>query len=543
MKDQNQHKSVAKKWWWVMSATIFALLAVLTAILIEGQIIGLRENEKKQTVVYAQVIADLLSEKTEKLTSEDILSVLNKAEQYELNQNQVYKKNSSFYPMNEEVNIRVFDTSKELLFQTQQWQDRPQVSSKLEVQYVTLSTGEESVQVMMPILSRNTRVLIGHLQVTNRMMKLAELKKQLRFLFFQLIVMEGIVSIGLAYFISRLISKPIEEIHDIIASINEENIETKRLIIPKKNDEFAIVSQQFNELLDKISFYIAQQKHFVEDVSHELRTPVAIVEGHLKLLNRWGKDDPEVLEESLTASLAEIKRMKTLVQEMLDLSRAPQVREQYKDATTEVVATLEQIVTNFKVLYPDFTFIADIDTKKEIISPIYRNHFEQVIIILLDNAVKYSTDRKEIIVSLSPTTEAVEIGIQDFGMGLTEEDKKKVFSRFPRLEERKNQDAATLSGGEQQMLAMGRALMSTPKLLLLDEPSMGLAPIFIQEIFDIIQDIQKQGTTVLLIEQNANKALAIADRGYVLETGKIVLSGTGKELTASDEVRKAYLGG
>ena len=120
---------------------------------------------------------------------------------------------------------------------------------------------------------------------------------------------------------------------------------------------------------------------------------------------------------------------------------------------------------------------------------------------------------------------------------------KKIFARFPRLEERKNQDAATLSGGEQQMLAMGRALMSQPKLLLLDEPSMGLAPIFIQEIFDIIQDIQKQGTTVLLIEQNANKALAIADRGYVLETGKVALSGTGKELLTSEEVKKAYLGG
>ena len=440
MNDQNQHKSVAKKWWWVISATIFGLLAVLTAILIEGQIIGLRENEKNQTVVYAQVVADLLSVKTEKLTTEDILAVLNKAEQYELDQNLVYKKNSSLYPMNEEVNIRVFDTSRELLFQTQNWQDTPQVSGKLETQFVTLSTGEESVQVMMPILSRNTRVLIGHLQVTNRMAKLVELKKQLRVLFLQLIIMEGLVSVGLAYFISRLISKPIEEIHDIIASINEENIETKRLIVPKKNDEFAIVSQQFNELLDKISFYISQQKHFVEDVSHELRTPVAIVEGHLKLLNRWGKDDPEVLEESLTASLSEIQRMKTLVQEMLDLSRAPQVREQYKDATTEVVATLEQIVTNFKVLYPEFTFIADIDTKKEIISPIYRNHFEQVIIILLDNAVKYSTNRKEIIVSLSPTTEAIEIGIQDFGMGLSEEDKKKVFSRFYRVDKARSRE-------------------------------------------------------------------------------------------------------
>lgn len=106
-----------------------------------------------------------------------------------------------------------------------------------------------------------------------------------------------------------------------------------------------------------------------------------------------------------------------------------------------------------------------------------------------------------------------------------------------------NQDASTLSGGEQQMLAMGRALMSKPRLLLLDEPSMGLAPIFIQEIFNIIQEIQKQGTTVLLIEQNAKMALSIADRGYVLETGKVVLSGTGQELLESEEVKKAYLGG
>ncbi|VTS37601.1 branched-chain amino acid transport ATP-binding protein [Streptococcus porcinus] len=120
---------------------------------------------------------------------------------------------------------------------------------------------------------------------------------------------------------------------------------------------------------------------------------------------------------------------------------------------------------------------------------------------------------------------------------------KMIFERFPRLEERKNQDAATLSGGEQQMLAMGRALMSKPKLLLLDEPSMGLAPIFINEIFDIIQDIQKQGMTVLLIEQNANKALSIANRAYVLETGKVVLSGSGSELLESDQVKKAYLGG
>ncbi|GCF93405.1 ABC transporter ATP-binding protein [Enterococcus florum] len=118
-----------------------------------------------------------------------------------------------------------------------------------------------------------------------------------------------------------------------------------------------------------------------------------------------------------------------------------------------------------------------------------------------------------------------------------------VFQKFPILKERVKQDASTLSGGEQQMLAMGRALMSKPRLLLLDEPSMGLAPIFIKEIFTIIQEIQKQGTTVLLIEQNAKMALTIANRGYVLETGNVVLQGTGQELLASDEVKKAYLGG
>lgn len=123
------------------------------------------------------------------------------------------------------------------------------------------------------------------------------------------------------------------------------------------------------------------------------------------------------------------------------------------------------------------------------------------------------------------------------------EDLKKVYERFPILEERSKQDAATLSGGEQQMLAMGRALMSRPKLLLLDEPSMGLAPLLVREIFSIIQDINAQGTTVLLVEQNARMALSIADRAYVLETGKVVMSGTGKELSESQDVQKAYLGG
>ena len=139
--------------------------------------------------------------------------------------------------------------------------------------------------------------------------------------------------------------------------------------------------------------------------------------------------------------------------------------------------------------------------------------------------------------------ENLEMGAYTQPRGSVAADLDMVFALFPRLLERRKQVSGTLSGGEQQMLAMGRALMSHPKLLMLDEPSMGLAPLLVEQIFDIIREMHKNGTTILLVEQNAQMALSVADRAYVLETGSIILSGTGKELAASDKVRKAYLGG
>ncbi|HJB31349.1 ABC transporter ATP-binding protein [uncultured Oscillibacter sp.] len=139
--------------------------------------------------------------------------------------------------------------------------------------------------------------------------------------------------------------------------------------------------------------------------------------------------------------------------------------------------------------------------------------------------------------------ENLEMGAYTRSGGGIDADMEKVYNYFPRLMERRRQIAGTLSGGEQQMLAMGRALMSRPKLLMLDEPSMGLAPILVEQIFEIIRTLHKAGTTILLVEQNAQAALSVADRGYVLETGKIVTSGTGAELLASPEIKRAYLGG
>ena len=139
--------------------------------------------------------------------------------------------------------------------------------------------------------------------------------------------------------------------------------------------------------------------------------------------------------------------------------------------------------------------------------------------------------------------ENLEMGAFTQGSKTLDADLERVYGQFPRLKERMKQVAGTLSGGEQQMLAMGRALMSHPKLLMLDEPSMGLAPILVEQIFDIIRELHKAGTTILLVEQNAQAALSVADRGYVLETGKVVTTGTGHELLESPAIKKAYLGG
>ena len=171
-------------------------------------------------------------------------------------------------------------------------------------------------------------------------------------------------------------------------------------------------------MLDRMSNYMSQQEQFVSDVSHELRTPVAIIKGHLELLNRWGKDDPKVLNESIKSSLSEIDRMQNLIQEMLDLSRADQIDINFKDEVTNVREVVTRTFNNFKMLHKDFLFSFDDDLSDNVKAHIYRDHLEQLLIIFLDNAVKYSESRKEIHLSLSSNTQMIQIAVQDFGEGI-----------------------------------------------------------------------------------------------------------------------------
>ena len=455
MKVKHEETSVGKKWWLIISTTIFLLFSLVTIGFLVFELQYYQNQKIALTEKYQEQLSEKLSEYEAPLTSANILATLNQNNSYQKDKDGIYQK--KFYINDQQFNVQVFGTNRKEIFRTQSWNDGELIGNDSKTQIKKLKNGQTIFQTSMPIISNKTRVLIGYLAITNRLDNLKQLKEELNQLALSILFVSAIIAIVLGYLLSNQMTKPIKKIQEIISSISEENISTKRIKVSEKNDEFAIVSEHFNELLDKISFYIEQQKHFVEDVSHELRTPVAIVEGHLKLLNRWGKDDPEVLEESLQASLVELQRMKTLVQEMLDLSRAPQVKEQYKDATTNVTEVAKQVVHNFRVLYPEFTFTFDDDLKHDLWIPIYLNHLEQVVIILMDNAVKYSLDRKEIILSLSKGEEHVEIAVQDFGMGMTEEDRKKVFSRFYRVDKARSRER----GGNGLGLSIAKELIES----------------------------------------------------------------------------------
>lgn len=291
-----------------------------------------------------------------------------------------------------------------------------------------------------PIYAASNHKLIGYTQVTDNLSEYHATTQNLIWIF---IVMTMITIFGatlLGYFLAAFLLRPMRKIKQTINAVNDAPQTDSRVPDLKRNDELSDLAVVFNDMLDQMQRYITQQQQFVEDVSHELRTPVAIIQGHMELLNRWGKDDPQVLSESLAASLSETKRMQSLVQEMLDLSRAEQLEINFSHETSDVQKLVTQAFNDFKMIHPDFSFTFDDDVKKPVYAQIYRNHLEQVLIILLDNAVKYSTRRKEIHLSLSTDYRYVEVAVQDFGEGISKDNLDRVFNRFYRVDKARSRD-------------------------------------------------------------------------------------------------------
>lgn len=381
--------------------------------------------------------------------------------------------------------IRLFSESNQLIYETYSM-ILPSLNHSDQLSEVNYND-ELYLMGLNTITSQATGRKIGSFQlIVNPDYYMSTINFQSQ-LFWRILIVFSIIVIALSFVLSHRFLRPLTYLNNSLDLVEEENLSDIRVRKPETNDEWSDLSLHVNKLLDKIDKYVTNQKQFVEDVSHELRTPVAIVEGHLKLLNRWGKDDPEVLEESITSSLQEITRMKGLVQEMLDLSRAENVDVDYKDEITEVYSTVEQVYNNFVIIKEDFDFYLDTDQDGE---PLYiqafRNHFEQVLIILLDNAVKYSRDRKEIHISVSKSITQVEIAIQDFGEGMSEEDKEKVFGRFYRIDKARSRD----KGGNGLGLSIAKQLVEGYKGSIRVESVLNHGSIFYIE-FPILTDTRQ----------------------------------------------------
>ncbi|MCC7665536.1 HAMP domain-containing histidine kinase [Liquorilactobacillus satsumensis] len=450
LKEKRKERRFSLKLKWSLGTAIgvLAIFAVFATLLFQSFSSLILRQEKQYASdalsVAANHLATLENELNESNTRRELSSSIEETEQEREEPTRLYS-NSVFVAFSRKnIGVGAYNLNGQKVFSSRKLPVNFNIKETDTGKVVT--TGGTNVYVeRRPVISKGTRKTIGYVQVTNRLLDYDNTRHKLVLIFIVFGITAAFASAILGYVLASWLLRPIDVINATINKINEaeegDPIADIRVPEMKHQDELTDLSRLFNDMLDRMQRYIEQQQQFVEDVSHELRTPVAIIQGHLDLLNRWGKDDPQVLAESISASLQEITRMKSLVQEMLDLSRAEQVEIHFGKEVTDAREVALQVFNNFKMIHPDFVFLIDDDLKDETPVKIYRNHLEQVLIILMDNAVKYSQKRKEVHLSVSKNERYVDLAVQDFGEGIAQQDIARVFNRFYRVDKARSRDA------------------------------------------------------------------------------------------------------
>lgn len=477
-----QKPSLTIKWAFASSFFIFVVFTIFAVMTYKSAVTLFVEKERKNAEQATYEVVSRLANANSQLSLVNTYRNLTNSANGE---NRLYDRTSTLEGIlmnidpfiselgQPELTLYVYNLSEELIFKTRE-KNLQLTQTEVKKPSVVEIDGLTGFIIVHPIYSKETREKIGYVQTFYELTSFYAIRERLLILLIVIEIVSIIVSSVLGYFLSSYFLKPLKILRDTMEKIQEDpqtDIHTPKI---ETNDELADMAEIFNGMLDRMRSYTEQQEQFVEDVSHELRTPVAVIEGHLNMLNRWGKNDPEILEESLAASMQEISRMKTLVQEMLDLSRAEQVDVYYGNETTQAKEVVYQVFNNFKMLYPNFVFTLDDDLPTEKTLKIYRNHFEQILIIIMDNAVKYSTDRNEVHVSISSNAKDFEIVIQDFGEGISEEDIPKIFNRFYRVDKAR----ARTKGGNGLGLSIAKQLLESYKGKIVSESSLGQGTIF-----------------------------------------------------------------
>lgn len=455
--------SLTIKWAAASSFFIFVVFTIFAVITYKSSVNLIVQKERENVERIVDEVALRLSESEKELTVTEVYERLRTPSEKDIaSTSHKLTVEASLFELDTMLSelgqpslfLSIYDLNSTLIFETQK--TKSSLVQK-ERQYAKIETVNDKTGffIVYPVVSKYSREKIGYIQVFYDLSSFYVIRNRLLSTLIILELVSLVVSSIVGFILSSYLLKPLKVLRDTMDTIRKDPQSTIHMPEITSNDELADISEIFNEMLDRMRRYIEQQEQFVEDVSHELRTPVAIIEGHLNLLNRWGKNDPEILDESLEASLQEIVRMKSLVQEMLDLSRAEQVDVHYSNSTSNAKEVTYQVFNNFKILYPDFVMTLDDDLFTEVTLGIYRNHFEQLLIIILDNAIKYSTKRKEVHISISRTMDEFEIAIQDFGEGIPKEELNKIFNRFYRVDKARARD----KGGNGLGLSIAKQLV------------------------------------------------------------------------------------
>ncbi|GBD79628.1 two-component histidine kinase [Tetragenococcus halophilus subsp. halophilus] len=481
MKRKNSKKkelrkpSLTLKWAFASSFFIFVVITAFAVITYKTAVNLMfeREQEDAEQTTYEAVshLADANKELDRQTSYENLIEFPDINSNLEKDTPEKSSYVSEFGQVN--LSLYVYDLQEKLVFRTSQAALNLQ-SQNAQGPTLVRNKGQAAFLLIQPVYSKDTREKIGYAQAFYNISSFYDIRNHLLITLIILEILFLVVSSILGYLLSAHFLKPLKTLRNTMENIQKDPQTTIHAPEPKSKDELADLSDIFNDMLDRMRSYTEQQEQFVEDASHELRTPVAVIEGHLKMLQRWGKEDPEVLEESIEASLQEIARMKTLVQEMLDLSRAEQVDIYYKNETSSAKEIVYQVFNNFKMLYPEFMFTIDDDLNEEETVKIYRDHFEQILIIIMDNAIKYSTQRKEIHLSISRNQTELELAIQDFGEGITQENLNKIFDRFYRVDKARARD----KGGNGLGLSIVKKLLDNYKGTIVAESSLGQGTVF-----------------------------------------------------------------
>ena len=467
---ETKHSSLVVRWVSIVALTItvsFVLFSVVVYQVVGKQSMNQQEETSNNVVV---TLDRTLSSIPDELEISNVIPSLSPSTRRILKggpaisskdtRNNAFSDNLISLISNPDINVAVYNKHNEVVFTN--GDSTPKFRSfKGERKIVQVEQKHQKVLLTyQKIYSSVNNKLTGYVVVSNEMTYYNHLMSNLLHWMLIISIIAIIAFVAISYLLVINVVRPIKTMSKVAKEVNADPNSEARIKKLDRNDELAELANSINQMLDRMQSYIEQQKQFVGDVSHELRTPVAVIEGHLNMLERWGKDDPQILDESIKASLQEADRMKHLIQEMLDLTRAEQIDVQYPYEITNVNETVRRVVSDLAMVYPDFKIQLDEDDLPEDTEvQIYHGHLEQLLVILIDNAIKYSTDRKQINVSAGVTKKEVSIMVQDFGEGISPEDQKKIFNSFYRVDKARTRE----KGGNGLGLSIAQKLVDSYK--------------------------------------------------------------------------------